>query len=447
MMAKILLWHRKALLIFTAACLMKGCYSKMFELSSVDEMEALFSHQTPNGPVLTKPLLLGVYADECTEMVNTMAFTGGNRNAPEELLTVAKIKSSLLQSYLKAFGLENHCAALLNFQKGSRIDQFSSFFEVDEKSQTTWLAQMQRFDVIYHNNFPHDVNVFWYEEGKNEHQVNTLGPGENALMGTHLGHLFTVRSQQGQLLTWFVANGPGDIYLDHDPQQHECYEDIDSSITGQACENVEDILYEFAMSLWYNKRQELNAYQPRLVPEMTETGFEKHRLPEETFIWLRDYYTFGKRKKIEEGPVGPCLNQHVSPTYMIHLTPSQKQRLNREIEPMLADWSKRNDLVQTSIYGIREYTNGSVLRMHVDTVNTHVISAIINVAQSPGAVWPLQILDHDGNLHEVPMEPGDIVYYESARLLHGREKPLEGEYYANCFIHYKPQSDWDFDWI
>jgi hypothetical protein len=35
----------------------------------------------------------------------------------------------------------------------------------------------------------------------------------------------------------------------------------------------------------------------------------------------------------------------------------------------------------TSIYGIRKYINGSILRMHVDTVNTHVVSTIINVDQ------------------------------------------------------------------
>lgn len=28
----------------------------------------------------------------------------------------------------------------------------------------------------------------------------------------------------------------------------------------------------------------------------------------------------------------------------------------------------------TSIYGIRQYTNGSILRMHVDTISTHVVS-------------------------------------------------------------------------
>ena len=34
--------------------------------------------------------------------------------------------------------------------------------------------------------------------------------------------------------------------------------------------------------------------------------------------------------------------------------------------------------------------------------------------------WPLLILDHDDNEHEVLMRPGDMVLYESAKLLHGR---------------------------
>ena len=35
----------------------------------------------------------------------------------------------------------------------------------------------------------------------------------------------------------------------------------------------------------------------------------------------------------------------------------------------------------TSIYGVRKYVNNSILRMHVDTAQTHVVSAIINVDQ------------------------------------------------------------------
>jgi hypothetical protein len=33
--------------------------------------------------------------------------------------------------------------------------------------------------------------------------------------------------------------------------------------------------------------------------------------------------------------------------------------------------------------------------MHVDTVNTHVVSAIINVDQQVEKDWPLLILDHE----------------------------------------------------
>ena len=38
-------------------------------------------------------------------------------------------------------------------------------------------------------------------------------------------------------------------------------------------------------------------------------------------------------------------------------------------------------IILCSFIDDRKYTNGSVLRMHVDTANTHVVSAIINVDQ------------------------------------------------------------------
>lgn len=39
------------------------------------------------------------------------------------------------------------------------------------------------------------------------------------------------------------------------------------------------------------------------------------------------------------------------------------------------------------------------------------------------------------------MDEGDIVYYESARCLHGRMQPLQGAYYVNLFAHYRPVGD------
>lgn len=76
--------------------------------------------------------------------------------------------------------------------------------------------------------------------------------------------------------------------------------------------------------------------------------------------------------------------------------------------------------------------------MHVDRVETHQVSAILNVAQSVKKDWPLQIRDHMGRLHEVIMKPGEMIFYESARLLHGRYLPLQGDLYANIFTHTRP---------
>lgn len=46
---------------------------------------------------------------------------------------------------------------------------------------------------------------------------------------------------------------------------------------------------------------------------------------------------------------------------------------------------------------------------------THIISAIINIAQDLDEPFSLDIFDHDKKPHKVLMEPGDIVWYESAR--------------------------------
>ena len=85
--------------------------------------------------------------------------------------------------------------------------------------------------------------------------------------------------------------------------------------------------------------------------------------------------------------------------------------------------------------------------------------------------WHVEIYDHADRLHEITMEEGDIVYYESARCLHGRMRPLagapsspaplplppltfthicshiiyisclSGDFYVNLFAHYRPVGD------
>ena len=48
-------------------------------------------------------------------------------------------------------------------------------------------------------------------------------------------------------------------------------------------------------------------------------------------------------------------------------------------------------------------------------------SAILHLDHAPSSPpWPLQLLDGEGRPASVTLEPGTMVWYESARLPHGR---------------------------
>lgn len=72
------------------------------------------------------------------------------------------------------------------------------------------------------------------------------------------------------------------------------------------------------------------------------------------------------------------------------------------LKPILEDWSGIS-LTPTACYGIRAYSGGSWLANHVDTRNTHVISAIMNIKQDVDEDWPLMIYDHAGKEYNITL--------------------------------------------
>ena len=115
-----------------------------------------------------------------------------------------------------------------------------------------------------------------------------------------------------------------------------------------------------------------------------------------------------------------------------------------ELKLAMEQWAPTTaPLKGTSAYGVRTYERGAYLHLHVDTAATHIVPGIMNVDQSGvNEPWPLEILDHAGKLHAVNMGPGDLLLYESARPLHGRPSPFQGDSYANVFVHYMPERGW-----
>ena len=48
-------------------------------------------------------------------------------------------------------------------------------------------------------------------------------------------------------------------------------------------------------------------------------------------------------------------------------------------------------------------------------------------------------ITHNGRKRKIFLQPSDMVLYESATVPHGRQFPLNGEYYDNIFVHFYPK--------
>lgn len=179
------------------------------------------------------------------------------------------------------------------------------------------------------------------------------------------------------------------------------------------------------------------------VPKYTKEGFLRVRVPGWLFDDVLSYYSENAVVAHPElsDAIGSYLTSETSfPASMLLMPSSLQKSIVDCMLPILGRWAKR-DLDFTALYGIRIYHRGSKLKMHVDKVDTHQVSAIVNVGQDVNSEWPLYIYDHDGKLHKVYMKPGEAILYESARLEHGRPETLDGDSYANFFIHSKETSN------
>mmetsp|Transcript_13189 Transcript_13189/g.20052 ORF Transcript_13189/g.20052 Transcript_13189/m.20052 type:complete len:452 (+) Transcript_13189:983-2338(+) len=203
---------------------------------------------------------------------------------------------------------------------------------------------------------------------------------------------------------------------------------------GSACDQVE------------KDRIEMSRRQPRSMVNYTDTGFRKIRAPQELMDLLLPFWEEHKDEmKKENWFVGNTyVNHWKSPSYMVNVENAAlrggggnlKQKIWDAAKSSIQEWTGQ-ELTPCSMYGIRAYTSGAVLAPHVDRLPL-VSSAIVNVAQDVDEPWPLEVYGRDNKAHNVTMEPGDMVLYESHSLIHGRPFELKGRYYANIFIHFEP---------
>jgi len=150
----------------------------------------------------------------------------------------------------------------------------------------------------------------------------------------------------------------------------------------------------------------------------------------------------------KESIAGCYANTHQFPFAKLDLDAFQSVR--RQIVAHMKDvleWWTNQPLEHTSTYGMRIYKRQAMLVNHVDRSDTHVASAVIQVHQTtdPDGGWPLEVVGEDDVVREVYLQPGEMVLYEGARLLHGRPMRFKGEHFGNIFTHFKPNQYYDAD--
>lgn len=191
--------------------------------------------------------------------------------------------------------------------------------------------------------------------------------------------------------------------------------------------------------------------QHRMVPKFTERGFAVVDMPRDVFETLRAEVEKGLANwdKLPRDIVDKILFHPPGMESTFYDIRALSQPMFERLSSLHSDWAGGMKLQGTAFYGLRFYRNGSSLAMHYDRVETHVISSIMHLGHEyddDDEPWPIEIEDHDGVLHEVSLQPGEMLFYESSKCLHGRRKQLLGKYYVSVFIHFAPEdkSLWNY---
>lgn len=173
-------------------------------------------------------------------------------------------------------------------------------------------------------------------------------------------------------------------------------------------------------------------------------GFIKMTMPPAIRDVLLPFYNRTKQEASPHEPIGWFMNEDKVKMKRLNLDryPDMRALIVKEMQ-MVMQWWTQMRVRHTSTYGIRIYARDSMLINHVDRGDTHLASAVMQVAQDvdEDGGWPLEVLLGNRSVGEVYLQPGEIVLYEGAWLRHGRPMRFRGNSFANIFTHYAP-----FEW-
>jgi len=134
------------------------------------------------------------------------------------------------------------------------------------------------------------------------------------------------------------------------------------------------------------------------IPQFA-TNYMVLEFPEE-LLEIVEWYRQERKHSITNHDLVPgnYINDADSPLSKLNLDYRANARIRnlikKVVKPMLAWWAEEaeDDLLFTSLFGVREYHKQSMMLMHADRHTTHHLSAVIHLFQkSMNDGWPLAI--------------------------------------------------------
>jgi len=177
-------------------------------------------------------------------------------------------------------------------------------------------------------------------------------------------------------------------------------------------------------------------YQAIVILNYTEYGFARTRISDNLLKELQQGIIDGYDANRRPEGYTPTLSHQAWHIERDDLTAMVDDELHAKLE----EWGNV-DLDTQYVYGLRLFRNETTLKMHIDKKGSHAMGFVLHVASSDdyNDPWPFVIEDFHGRTHEILMDPGDVIFFESAKLMHGRPRKLNASWYCNVAGHYHPR--------
>eukprot|EP00931_Biecheleriopsis_adriatica_P005087 TRINITY_DN106648_c0_g1_i1.p1 TRINITY_DN106648_c0_g1~~TRINITY_DN106648_c0_g1_i1.p1 ORF type:complete len:453 (+),score=65.28 TRINITY_DN106648_c0_g1_i1:64-1422(+) len=195
----------------------------------------------------------------------------------------------------------------------------------------------------------------------------------------------------------------------------------------------------------------LDLDQMRLVHNFTDfdRGYLKMKMPEKLREKLIPWYEERSNSFLQKHEGVMHANHDEVDIHLVDLHESYTLNMSfvrhaviNEVQEILQWWTGI-PLRHTKTMGAQVYRRDAMLLSHLDNKRTQLVSAVLVLSQKvdENGGWPFEITHPlRAGVTEVYLQPGEMLLYEGARLLHGRPMRLKGDEYVTVFSHFAPIS-------